>query len=146
MSSSGLKNALVKLVVPAGKATPTPPIGPALGARGVKSIDFCKEFNASTASFVPGVPIPCKITITPKRTFTFTIHPPPTSWLLLKLVGKDKGAHAPKNEIIGSISLKHVYEVANIKSKDPSLQGIPLQSICKSVIGSARSMGIKVTY
>lgn len=138
------RTTIIKLIVPAGKATPTPPIGPALGARGLKSIDFCKEFNARTAGWMPNTPVPCKITVTPQRTFTFTIHTPPTSWLISKTLDLEKGSSSPLHDIKGQLSLKHIYEIAKLKSTDPSLQGIELPSLCKSVIGTAKSMGVKV--
>ncbi|EPX71383.1 ribosomal protein subunit L19 [Schizosaccharomyces octosporus yFS286] len=141
---SAPKASLVKLVVPAGKAAPTPPIGPALGARGVKSIDFCKEFNARTVGYVPTVPIPCRVTVTPQRTFSFTIHTPPTSWLICKTLDIEKGSSSPKHDIKGQLSLKHVYEIAKLKSTDPTLKGTDLKSLCKSVIGTAKSMGVQV--
>ena len=84
------KGALVKLVVEAGKAAPAPPVGPALGSKGVKAIDFCKEFNARTAIYNQGVPIPVIIQVKPDRTFTFEMKSPPTSWLLMKAAGVEK--------------------------------------------------------
>ncbi|BFZ60101.1 mitochondrial 54S ribosomal protein YmL19 [Saitoella coloradoensis] len=139
-------NVLLKLLVPAGGATPQPPIGPALGARGVKSIDFCKEFNARTAKLVKGTPVPCIITVRPDRTFSFDTTSPPTSYLLLKAAGLEKGSSTPgqKNPKVGTISVKHVYEIAKIKHKDTRLQELSLEAIAKSIVGSAKSMGIAV--
>lgn len=138
------RDVLVKLIVPAGAATPSPPIGPALGARGVKSIDFCKEFNARTATYAPGVPLPVLITIRPNRTFAFDIKTPSTAYLLMKAAGIAKGTAEPGKTFVGKISLKHVWEVAQIKSKDEKLKGLELESICKSVIGTAKTLGIQV--
>jgi large subunit ribosomal protein L11 len=138
------KDVLVKLIVPAGGATPSPPIGPALGARGVKSIDFCKEFNARTSAYAPGVPLPVLITIRPNRTFAFDIKMPSTAWLLLKAAGISKGSGEPGKSVSGKISLKHVFEVAQIKAKDEKLKSLPLESICRSVVGTAKTMGIQV--
>ncbi|KTW32479.1 ribosomal protein L11 [Pneumocystis jirovecii RU7] len=144
MSRSSTKNILLKLIVPSGSATPQPPVGPALGARGVKSIDFCKKFNELTANLIPGVPIPVVISIRPDRSFTFEIKSPPTSWLLFKAAKVDKGSSTPGKAVVGTLSLKHIYEIAKIKHKDENIQGIPLESVCRSVIASAKSVGIKV--
>ncbi|ORY86083.1 putative mitochondrial ribosomal protein L11 [Protomyces lactucae-debilis] len=138
------KDVLVKLIVPAGGASPSPPIGPALGARGVKSIDFCKEFNARTSMYTPGVPLPVNITIRPNRTFAFDIKTPSTAYLLMKAAGIDKGSTAPGTSLVGKISMKHVWEVAKIKQKDTKLQGLELEAICKSIVGSAKSLGLEV--
>jgi len=132
------------LLIPAGKAAPTPPVGPALGARGVKSMDFCKEFNARTAHVEPGVPIPTLITVQPDRSFTFTITSPPASYLLKKAAGIEKGASKPGNEVTGTISLKHVYEITKIKSSDEQLKHLPLESVARMIVGSARTHGIQV--
>ncbi|GAW01892.1 mitochondrial ribosomal protein L11 [Lentinula edodes] len=101
------KDQVVRLLISAGKAAPTPPVGPALGARGVKSMDFCKEFNARTAHVEPGVPTPTLITIRPDRTFSFITKTPPTSYLLKKVTGIDKGPAKPGHETLATISLKH---------------------------------------
>lgn len=138
------KDVLVKLIVPAGGATPSPPIGPALGARGVKSIDFCKEFNARTSAYAPGVPLPVLITIRPNRTFAFDIKTPSTAYLLMKAAGIEKGSGEPGKKLVGKISLKHVWEVAKIKSRDEKLKALELESICKSVVGTARTLGLEV--
>ncbi|OZJ02463.1 hypothetical protein BZG36_04102 [Bifiguratus adelaidae] len=135
---------LLRLLVPAGKATPSPPVGPALGSRGVKSMDFCKQFNDRTKHIAPETPIPTVITIKPDRTFTFITKTPPTTYLLKKAAGIEKGASKAGTEIVGKVSLKHVYEIAKIKQADESLQGVALDKICKSVIGVAKSAGIEV--
>ncbi|AWU77732.1 ribosomal protein L11 [Pichia kudriavzevii] len=148
--SRAVKDISVKLIVGAGKAAPTPPVGPALGSKGVKAIDFCKEFNARTAHYTPDVPIPVKLTVRPDRTFSFAIRSPTTSWLLLQLIGKEKGADTlgkgkfQKQGYLGTISLKHVYEVAKIKKTDDTHADIPLKDICKSVISTAKTLGIQV--
>lgn len=135
---------LQRLLVQAGKATPTPPIGPALGARGVKSMDFCKEFNARTAHIEPGVPIPTLITVQPDRTFTFITKTPPTAYFLKRTAGIEMGSGKPGHGAIATISLKHVYEIARIKSTDEHLKHLKLESIASTVIGTARSLGIQV--
>lgn len=109
------KNVLIKLIVGAGQAAPAPPVGPALGSKGVKAIDFCKEFNARTAHLNPGVPIPTVVTVRPDRTFSFETKSPPTAWLVLQAAGAAKGIASGKDPKVGTISLKHVYEIAKIK-------------------------------
>lgn len=148
MSARGspVKNIFVKLIVNAGQAAPTPPVGPALGSKGVKAIDFCKEFNARTASYAPGVPIPVALTIKPDRSFQFELKSPPTGYLLFKAAGIEKGAAevGPGKPFAGEISLKHVYEIAKIKKSDERHKDLALEGIVKSVISTAKSMGINV--
>lgn len=146
--SKALKNVIVKLIVGAGQAAPSPPVGPALGSKGIKAIDFCKEFNARTASYQPGTPIPVLITIKPDRTFQFEMKSPPTGFLLLKALGLEKGHGQPNinspDGICGELSLKHIYEIAKIKKTDGRHTALELEGICKSIVGVAKSMGIKV--
>lgn len=160
------QDSIVKLIVGAGQASPSPPVGPALGSKGVKSMDFCKvrptdcsslplliqsqEFNARTAHFTPGVPVPARVTVRPDRSFHFEIRTPTTSWLLFQAAkvqerkGKIRGAEKPGHETVGTVSLKHVYEIAKVKQSEPRLSGLSLEGLCKSVIASARSTGISV--
>ncbi|EEH40371.1 mitochondrial 54S ribosomal protein YmL19 [Paracoccidioides lutzii Pb01] len=144
------KDVVVKLIVGAGQASPSPPVGPALGSKGVKSMDFCKEFNARTAHIVTGIPIPALVTIRPDRSFTFDLRSPTTSWLLLKAAnvearkGRLRGTETPGKDFIGQVSLKHIYEIAKIKQSEVRLSGIGLQSLCKSVIAQAKTVGIEV--
>jgi len=133
-----------RLLIPAGKAAPTPPVGPALGARGVKSMDFCKEFNARTAHIEPGVPVPTIITVQPDRTFTFITKSPPASYFIKQAAGIEKGTGKPGHDIIGSISLKHIYEIAKIKAADEHMKTLPLESVARMLVGSARSLGVQV--
>ncbi|KAJ6516044.1 mitochondrial 54S ribosomal protein YmL19 [Mycena sanguinolenta] len=135
---------MVRLLIPAGKAAPTPPVGPALGARGVKSMDFCKEFNAKTSHIAQGVPIPTIIMVQPDRTFTFVTKTPPASYFLKKAANIEKGTSKPGHEITGTISLKHVYEIAKIKATDEHMKHIALESVARMILGSARSLGIQV--
>ncbi|KEF55590.1 uncharacterized protein A1O9_08340 [Exophiala aquamarina CBS 119918] len=141
---------VVKLIVGAGNATPSPPVGPALGSKGVKAIDFCKEFNARTAHITPGIPLPARVIVRPDRSFSFEVRTPMTSWLLLqacgaKMVkGKIRGAHKPGTEIVGTVSLKHVYEIAKIKQSEMRLSNLPLYGLCRSVIAQAGSIGVQV--
>ncbi|EWC45445.1 mitochondrial 54S ribosomal protein L19 [Drechslerella stenobrocha 248] len=153
MSKGGAKaltNTIVKLIVGAGQASPAPPIGPALGSKGVKSMDFCREFNARTAGMELGTPLPVKITVRPDRSFAFEIRTPTVSYMLLKAAGVEprkgrvKGAKNPGHEIVGTVSLKHVYEIGKVKLTEDRLKGVPLEGMCRSICGSAKSMGIKV--
>ncbi|CRG84282.1 54S ribosomal protein L19, mitochondrial [Talaromyces islandicus] len=144
------KDLYVKLIVGAGQASPSPPVGPALGSKGVKSMDFCKEFNARTAHINPGTPVPAFITVRPDRSFHFELRTPTTSWLLLQASGVDprkgrlRGAQNPGTEVIGTVSLKHVYEIAKIKRSELRLSGLSLEGLCKSVMAQAKSVGLKV--
>ncbi|KAH8678762.1 60S ribosomal protein L19, mitochondrial precursor [Tricladium varicosporioides] len=139
---------IVKLIVGAGQASPSPPVGPALGSKGVKSMDFCKEFNARTAHIVPGTPTPVRVTVRPDRTFHFEVRTPTVSYLLLSaaqvepIKGKLKGKTG--NTIVGEISLKHVYEIAKIKQSELRLSGLSLEGMCKSVIASAKTVGVAI--
>lgn len=144
------RDQVVKLIVGAGQASPSPPVGPALGSKGVKTMDFCKEFNAKTAHINPGVPMPARVTVRPDRSFTWELRTPNTSWLLLQaagvkeIKGKVRGANNPGKEHVGEVSLKHIYEIGKIKHSELRLSGLPLKSLCKSIIWQARSVGVKV--
>lgn len=107
-------------------------------------MDFCKLFNDRTKDLIPGTPVPTLITIKPDRSFTFEIRSPPTSFLLKKAAGIIKGSGEAGQTSAGSVSLKHIYTIAQIKSKDPALAGVPLKSLASTIIGSAKSMGINV--
>ncbi|ERF72680.1 hypothetical protein EPUS_07473 [Endocarpon pusillum Z07020] len=137
------RDQIVKLIVGAGKASPSPPVGPALG--------ILKEFNARTAHINPGVPIPARVTIRPDRTFSFELRTPTTAYMLLQAAGvkeiknKIRGASRPGHESVGSVTLKHVYEIAKIKQSEPRLSGLSVQGLCKSVIAQANSIGVTVT-
>ncbi|EGG00121.1 uncharacterized protein MELLADRAFT_50482 [Melampsora larici-populina 98AG31] len=147
MASKQVGNAFVRLIVEAGKASPSPPVGPALGARGVKAMDFCKLFNAQTAHYEPSTPMRVKLSIAPDRTFTFQLSSPPTSHFFFKTLGIAKGA-GDTGKVgsipVGELSLKHVYEIAKIKKSDPGMDHIPLESVARSVVAQAHNMGIKV--
>ncbi|KUI68428.1 54S ribosomal protein L19, mitochondrial [Cytospora mali] len=142
---------MVKLIVGAGQASPSPPVGPALGSKGIKSMDFCKEFNARTAQINPGTPLPVRVTVRPDRTFHFDVRTPQTSWLLLNAAeapmgkkGKRKGATQPGHDSAGTVSLKHVYEIAKIKQSELRLSGLSLEGLCRAIIYQARSIGITI--
>ena len=134
------------LVVPAGKATPQPPVGSALGQRGLKLMDFCKAFNDQTAVYKEGTPIPVKVTAYPDRTFTFMIFNPPTSYFLRKAAGLEKGASRPGHETVGKVTVQQVYEIAQVKLEDLRKRDkeMSLRTLARAVVGSARSMGIQV--
>jgi large subunit ribosomal protein L11 len=131
----------VKLQIPAGEATPAPPVGPALGQQGVNIMDFCKNFNARTAS-QKGLIIPVVITVFADRTYTFITKTPPASILLLKAAGVPKGSGTPNKEKVGKVTKSQVEEIA--KTKLPDLNAADLPAAIKVVEGTARSMGIEV--
>jgi large subunit ribosomal protein L11 len=133
--------ALVKLQVEAGKANPSPPIGPALGQHGVNIMDFCKAFNARTASEA-GMIIPVVITIFQDRSFTFITKTPPAAVLLKKAAKIAKGAKDPKREKVGSVSRQQLEEIAKLKMVD--LNAYDVDAACRIVEGTARSMGIEI--
>ncbi len=134
--------AMVKLQLPAGQATPSPPVGPALGQHGVNIMEFCKAYNERTKS-QEGSVIPVIITIFSDRSFTFITKTPPVSYLLKKAVKLAKGANAPKKETVGSITKSQVQEIAQLKMVD--LNAKDLAGAMRIVEGSARSMGLEVT-
>jgi large subunit ribosomal protein L11 len=131
----------VKLQIPGGEATPAPPVGPALGQQGVNIMDFCKNFNAKTAS-QKGLIIPVVITVYADRSYTFITKTPPASILLLKAAGVPKGSGTPNKEKVGKVTHKQVEEIA--KTKMPDLNAADLPAAIRVVEGTARSMGIEV--
>ncbi|HET9869287.1 MAG TPA: 50S ribosomal protein L11 [bacterium] len=135
-------NAMVKLQIPAGKANPAPPVGPALGQHGVNIMEFCKQFNAATEKQA-GLIIPVVITIYKDRSFTFITKTPPASVLLIKAAGLEKGSAVPNKTKVGKVTAKQVEEIA--KTKMPDLNAQKLDSAVRMVEGTARSMGIEVT-
>ena len=133
--------AIVKIQIPAGKATPAPPVGTALGPHGVAIMDFCKAYNAATEA-QRGTIVPVEITIFEDRSFTFVTKTPPTAVLIREAVGVEKGANNPGKEVAATISDAQIEEIA--KTKLPDLNTETLESAVKSVRGTARSMGIDV--
>lgn len=131
----------IKLQIPAGQANPAPPVGPALGQHGVNIMEFCKQYNARTQN-QKGFIIPVIITVYADRSFSFVTKTPPTSQLLLKAIGKEKGSGEPNKKKIGTVSKKVIEEIAANKLAD--LNTTDLESAKKSVIGTAKSMGITV--
>ncbi len=132
----------IKLQVPAGKANPSPPIGPALGQRGLNIIEFCKAFNAQTQGVEPGTPLPVVITVYADRTFTFITKTPPNTFFLKKAAGVQKGTKTPGRENVGKVTMAQIREIAAIKMKD--LNAHDVEAACQMLIGSARSMGLEV--
>jgi large subunit ribosomal protein L11 len=132
----------VKLQVPAGKANPSPPIGPALGQRGLNIMEFCKAFNAQTQGVEPGLPLPVVITAFADKSFTFIIKTPPTSVLIRKAAKLEKGSSKPNSEKVGRLTRAQVEQIA--KQKTPDLTAANLEAAMRTVAGSARSMGVDV--
>ncbi len=133
--------ALVKLHIPAGKATPAPPVGPALGQHGVNIMNFCKDFNSKTQK-QEGLIIPVVLTVYHDRTFSFVTKTPPASILLKRAAGLAKGSGAPNREKVGKVTTQQVEEIA--RTKMPDLNTTNLQAAVNIILGSARSMGIEV--
>ena len=132
----------MKLQVPAGKANPSPPVGPALGQRGINIMEFCKAFNAKTQEMEPGAPCPTIITYYVDKSFTMDIKTPPASYLLKKAAKLSSASQTPGRETVGSVTSKQVREIAETKMKDLSANDI--DQAMKIIAGSARSMGIEV--
>ena len=133
---------LIKLQVPAGKANPSPPIGPALGQRGLNIMEFCKAFNAQTQKMEPGLPVPVVITAYADKSFTFIMKTPPASVLIRKAAKLDKGSPRPHTDKVGRLSRAQVEEIA--KTKMPDLTAADLEAAVRTIAGSARSMGVDV--
>jgi large subunit ribosomal protein L11 len=131
----------IKLQIPAGKANPSPPVGPALGQKGLNIMDFCNKFNDKTKDFEKGMPIPVVINAYADRSFDFVTKTPPASFLIIKKSKLKKGSSTPGKESVGKISVSDLKEIAEIKVKDIKL---PIDSILKMLEGTARSMGVKV--
>ena len=132
----------IKLQVPAGKANPSPPIGPALGQRGLNIMEFCKSFNAQTQGLEPGLPIPCEITAYADKSFTFIMKTPPATILIKKAAGIQKGSPKPHTDKVGKITRAQAEEIAKTKMKD--LTAADMDAAVRTIAGSARSMGITV--
>ncbi|MDR0996175.1 MAG: 50S ribosomal protein L11 [Zoogloeaceae bacterium] len=132
----------IKLQVPAGKANPSPPIGPALGQRGLNIMVFCKAFNAQTQGMEPGLPIPVVITAFADKSFTFVMKTPPATILIKKAAGVTSGSAKPNAEKVGKITRAQVEEIA--KTKQPDLTAADLEAAVRTIAGTARSMGITV--
>ena len=132
----------IKLQVPAGKANPSPPIGPALGQRGLNIMEFCKAFNAQTQGMEPGLPIPVVITAFADKSFTFVMKTPPATILIKKAVGIQSGSARPHLDKVGTLTRAQAEEIA--KTKEPDLTASDLYAAVRTIAGTARSMGINV--
>ena len=133
---------LIKLQVPAGKANPSPPIGPALGQRGLNIMEFCKAFNAATQKMEPGLPVPVVITAYQDKSFTFVMKTPPATVLIKKAAKIEKGSPRPHTDKVGKITRAQAEEIA--KTKMPDLTAADLDAGVRTIAGSARSMGVEV--
>ncbi len=132
----------MKLQVAAGKANPSPPVGPALGQRGINIMEFCKAFNAKTADLEPGAPCPTVITYYQDKSFTMDIKTPPASYFLKKAAKVKSGATNPSRDVVGHVTVAQVREIAEAKMKD--LNANDIEAAMQIILGSARSMGIEV--
>ena len=133
----------VKLVVPAGKANPSPPIGPALGKAGVNIMEFCKGFNAKTQNMEAGMPIPCVITVYQDRSFTFEMKTTPASYFLIKAANIKKGSgETGKGKFVGKVTQAQLKEIANTKMQD--MNAVSVEAAMRTIAGTARSMGLEV--
>jgi len=134
--------AYVRLQVAAGKANPSPPVGPALGQHGVNIMEFCKAFNAQTQQMEPGLPTPVVITVYSDRSFTFILKTPPAAVLLRKALGLAKGSPTPHSQKVGTVTREQLEEIA--RQKEPDLTAADLDAAVRTIAGSARSMGLNV--
>ena len=132
----------IKLQIPAGKANPSPPVGPALGQRGLNIMEFCKAFNAQTQSYEPGLKLPVVITAFADKSFTFVLKSPPATVLLKKAAKIEKGSGTPNKQKVGKVTREQLEEIAKVKTKD--LTAADMEAAVKTIAGSARSMGILV--
>jgi large subunit ribosomal protein L11 len=132
----------IKLQIPAGKANPAPPIGPALGQAGLNIMEFCKQFNAATQKLEPGMPIPVVITAYKDRSFTFIMKQPPVSFFLKKAAKIEKGTGQTGKEIVGQVTMAQIKEIAKQKMVDMNANDI--DAACRMIAGSAMAMGLKV--
>ncbi len=133
---------LIKLQVPAGKANPSPPIGPALGQRGLNIMEFCKAFNAQTQKMEPGLMLPVVITAYADKSFTFILKSPPASVLIRKALKLEKGSSKPHTDKVGKLTRAQAEEIA--KLKQPDLTAADMDAAVRTIAGSARSMGVEV--
>lgn len=136
--------ATVRLTIPAGAARPGPPVGAILGQLKLNLMAFCKDFNARTQKYKPDTPMAVSLIAYKDQTFDYVIKSPKVSWFLKQAAGVESASSRPGHVVASSVTLKHVYEIATIKKDDPGCKHLPVESICKSIIGTAKSMGISV--
>ncbi|KAI6192836.1 Ribosomal protein L11 domain protein [Aphelenchoides fujianensis] len=140
-----IHNTYLKTNIRAQMASAAPPLGPQLGQRGVNVVNFCKDFNRNTEHIKPGTILPTRIDIKPDRTYDLEICTPMSTWLLKKAAGINRAGET-RQDIAGKLSVKHIYEIAKIKSKDKVLVGVPLKEICAQLLKTCSNMGIQVQY
>ena len=134
----------VRLRLDAAAAKPGPAIGQALGPLGLNMADFCKQFNEHTKNYEVGTPVSVTLSAYNNRTFSFETKTPPTSWFLKRCAGVKKAASRPGHEIVGKVHIKQIYEIALAKQRDGHMANLPLESICRTIMGSCVSMGLSV--
>ncbi|XP_072749142.1 large ribosomal subunit protein uL11m [Anoplolepis gracilipes] len=133
----------LRVIIPAGLASSAPPLGSQLGQRNINIANFCKDFNQRTANIKEGIPLPCRVKVHSDRSYDLVIHKPPATYFLKQAAGIQK-ARMRHDEVAGKITLKHLYEIAKIKSEDPPLALLSLEQICGMMVGIARSCGIEI--
>ncbi|XP_069116258.1 large ribosomal subunit protein uL11m-like [Argopecten irradians] len=137
-------SSVLRATIPAGKATPSPPLGPALGQHGIQISEFCKQFNDMTSNIKEGLPLPTWIRLRGDRSIDIKHTMPTTTYFLCSAAGISQGAQSAGQEVAGKVTLRHIYEIAKIKQTEGTLDRFTLQNICKMIIGSAHSLGLEV--